>query len=535
MTRRRRRQKGGVVAPQRFNTLLSRALNPRPRGGVVYMGRGRQRGRGLGSVFAKLIPKLIKPLMGQTAKKLVKQGAKQGAKALAEGTVAAGAEYGVNRLLKGRGRQYKRRLLQPPGPRSDVKRYWSALMKANPQQRQQLVRYATPDQVDAVSEMAYNVLRGTPPLAPEVMRRLRPYKKILRGMGNPRRSLTSRRRWIRQNGGSAVSALVKGVAQGLKQGVRKGVKEQKGRIVQGLKKGAQRSLKKGVRKLLPTTVDIGEEQEEQEEVSPVSQQAPAHTVMKYTKKAYLRLTPPASPVQSGGAVRVGQPDITQLLKTMAIRQEEEKTPYTDQLVRLKDELQQIMMDPKMEPGLKLKLLNDRSSVFRDMLRRSREGRAVVATPPATAAVAGVVPTTTPKKTPKPPIPPKPSILKASTKQQQPIFPSPSPLSTKPAILAWDPDVIDPVTPQKKSPLRPAKKRRRMSKQEKNQMSRDLLKAKRNLLKEMMEYKQTRRGSTPLAERTRSKTKQQKGSGYLDTMFGTLPGWKNVRFARMMGI
>ena len=123
------------------------------------------------------------------------------------------------------------------------------LAKANPQQRQQLVRYATPDQVDAVSEMAYNVLRGTPPLAPEVMRRLRPYKKVLRGMGNPRRSLTSRRRWVRQNGGSAVSALVKGVAQGLKQGVRKGVKEQKGRIVQGLRKGAQRSLKRGVRKL----------------------------------------------------------------------------------------------------------------------------------------------------------------------------------------------------------------------------------------------------------------------------------------------
>ena len=257
--------------------------------------------------------------------------------------------------------------------------------------------------------------------------------------------------------------------------------------------------------------------------------------MKYTKKAYLRLTPPASPVQSGGAVRVGQPDITQLLKTMAIRQEEEKTPYTDQLVRLKDELQQIMMDPKMEPGLKLKLLNDRSSVFRNMLRQSREGRVVTATPPATAAVAGVVPTTTPKKTPKPPIPPKPSILKASTKQQQQIFPAP--LSTKPAIPKWDPGVIDPVTP---------KKRRRMTIKEKNQMSRDLLKAKRNLLKEMrLGYKEsrqdkTRRKSTPLAHRTRSKTKKQKGSGYLDNFPrefspGIFPGWKNVRFARMIGI
>ncbi|KXJ19179.1 hypothetical protein AC249_AIPGENE5071 [Exaiptasia diaphana] len=113
MTRRRRKQRGGMSDYEKYETQKA----------IAY-GRGRrirQRGSGLGSVFAKLIPKLIKPLVGQTAKKLVKQGAKQGAKALAEGTVAAGAEYGMKKLLKGRGRQYKRRLLQPPGPRSDVK------------------------------------------------------------------------------------------------------------------------------------------------------------------------------------------------------------------------------------------------------------------------------------------------------------------------------------------------------------------------------------------------------------------------------
>ena len=63
--------------------------------------------------------------------------------------------------------------------------------------------------------------------------------------------------------------------------------------------------------------------------------------------------------------------MTSLLKTMAVRQEEEKTPYTDQLVRFRDELQDIMMNPNMDPRSKLKLLNDKGSTYRDMLRRSR--------------------------------------------------------------------------------------------------------------------------------------------------------------------
>lgn len=122
-------------------------------------------------------------------------------------------------------------------------RYWNALLQADPQQREQLVRYATPDQVDALSEMAYNLLKGTPPLPSPILRRLRPFKESLRGMSDPRKSRKARRQWIVQEGGSAVGALVQGFAQGLKEGARQGLRDQKGNVVRGLKEGAQRTVK----------------------------------------------------------------------------------------------------------------------------------------------------------------------------------------------------------------------------------------------------------------------------------------------------
>ena len=121
-------------------------------------------------------------------------------------------------------------------------RYWNALLKADPGQRTQLVRYATPDQVDAVSEMAYNVLKGTPSLPKSAVRRLHPFKRALRGMGDPRKSWKSRRHCMVQGGGSAVGALVKGLAQGLKEGARQGFQDQKPNVVRGLKEGAHRTL-----------------------------------------------------------------------------------------------------------------------------------------------------------------------------------------------------------------------------------------------------------------------------------------------------
>ena len=76
--------------------------------------RRRQKGKGLGSVLAGFATKLVRPLM---SKVLAKGAAKAAAKALAEGTVSAGAEYGMNKLLKrGRGK-YKSGLFPPAGPR----------------------------------------------------------------------------------------------------------------------------------------------------------------------------------------------------------------------------------------------------------------------------------------------------------------------------------------------------------------------------------------------------------------------------------
>lgn len=129
-------------------------------------------------------------------------------------------------------------------------RYCNALAKANPEQRKRLIQYATPQQVDAVSEMAYNVLERNVPLEKRTLGRLKKFKSHIRGMGNPRLPLAVRRRWFQRGGGGAVQALVRGVAQGLKQGAKKGLEQQKGKLMQGLKEGAQ----KGIQRWLPTNV-----------------------------------------------------------------------------------------------------------------------------------------------------------------------------------------------------------------------------------------------------------------------------------------
>ena len=198
--------------------------------------------------------------------------------------------------------------------------------------------------------------------------------------------------------------------------------------------------------------------------------------------------------------------MTSLLKTMAVRQEEEKTPYTDQLVRFRDELQDIMMNPNMDPRSKLKLLNDKGSTYRDMLRRSRNLRL--------GRNAGTPSPQTPLRVQQPT-----PVRSTRTPRALPLTP-PLPLTAE-------------ETPKRHTSRTIAQTRR-------------LIEAKKELVRELqkpIKRKRIERDSgvglspvTPLAHRTRSQSRRkanQDGTGmhpFGPYMTG-LGGWQRVRFLR----
>ena len=162
-------------------------------------------------------------------------------------------------------------------------RYWDAFGKATPKQRAQLIRYATPHQLDGASELSYNFLRGALPLGRAAIRRLAPQKQILRRLGDPRRPLDDRRRWF-QKGGTAVGALVQGLRKTAgplaKKGVRrlvrgatKAVKKNRKKIVRGVARSARRGVTEGLEALSTSaTSDVPREDDDDDpdDVAPPS-------------------------------------------------------------------------------------------------------------------------------------------------------------------------------------------------------------------------------------------------------------------------
>lgn len=203
--------------------------------------------------------------------------------------------------------------------------------------------------------------------------------------------------------------------------------------------------------------------------------------------------------------------MTSLLKTMAVRQEEGKTPYTDQLVRFRDELQDIMMNPNIDPRSKLKLLNDKGSTYRDMLRRSRNLRRIQGTPPQ------------PTTTPTPPASAPPASTTPRVQQRTPV----RPFVTR-SLPLTPPSTVKLETPHLPKDIAQARR---------------LIEAKKELVRELQKSdKKKQRDSgvspvTPPARRTRTQTRRkadQHGSGlypfFGSTMAG-LDGWQKVRFLR----
>ena len=78
------------------------------------------------------------------------------------------------------------------------------LKEANKHKRQQKLHYANADQINAVSELVMNKLRGGGAIRPgrHTVTRLKPYSQQLRFIANPRQSIKRRRQLMSQQIGA---------------------------------------------------------------------------------------------------------------------------------------------------------------------------------------------------------------------------------------------------------------------------------------------------------------------------------------------
>lgn len=79
----------------------------------------------------------------------------------------------------------------------------SILREANGQTRQALLDYANKDQINALSELALNVVRKRIPVSPQIVRQLFPYKDMLRTLGRRKVSVKRRKALLATQKGGA--------------------------------------------------------------------------------------------------------------------------------------------------------------------------------------------------------------------------------------------------------------------------------------------------------------------------------------------
>ena len=87
-----------------------------------------------------------------------------------------------------------------------IRRQWGFLRtlldEANHQTRKDILQHANKDQINAVSEIIMNTLRGNHPVPPSVVVRLRKYKKPLRDLIQRKHSVLKRRKVLQAQKGS---------------------------------------------------------------------------------------------------------------------------------------------------------------------------------------------------------------------------------------------------------------------------------------------------------------------------------------------
>ena len=82
------------------------------------------------------------------------------------------------------------------------------LVDANPKLKKAIIKYASPDLVMAISEIALNMLKGVIKLTPQQKQRLSRYKKEFRSLAKKNLSVNKKRKILVQKGGGAGLAVL---------------------------------------------------------------------------------------------------------------------------------------------------------------------------------------------------------------------------------------------------------------------------------------------------------------------------------------
>ena len=86
--------------------------------------------------------------------------------------------------------------------------FWTSVLQEANQHQQELLRMANADQINAISELVMNTIRGTVPHSRHTITLLKPHEQSLRAMAKPAHSVKRRRAiMMAQKGGSHWSEL----------------------------------------------------------------------------------------------------------------------------------------------------------------------------------------------------------------------------------------------------------------------------------------------------------------------------------------
>ena len=83
------------------------------------------------------------------------------------------------------------------------------LVESKPILRKAIIEHASPDLINAISEIVWNMLKGVIKLTPEQKRRLSRHKKEFRSLVKKRLSVKKKRKILNQKGtGAGLAALI---------------------------------------------------------------------------------------------------------------------------------------------------------------------------------------------------------------------------------------------------------------------------------------------------------------------------------------
>lgn len=82
------------------------------------------------------------------------------------------------------------------------------LAKSNPKLRRAILKCCNAELIKAICEVTLNVLRGVVPISEQQKKKLKRYKRVLRALIDKKASITKKRKFLNQTGGSFLPFLI---------------------------------------------------------------------------------------------------------------------------------------------------------------------------------------------------------------------------------------------------------------------------------------------------------------------------------------